>query len=127
MYHDELVGVTAQDVRIAAVLAAKPNANFPIDQDLIVAVHATCIPEIVHDGVNGILAAPGDVDGLAKAMSRLLQDMPEAVCMGQASRVIGAQHETCLTVDAHENLYRKMLQLEFTASPAPVGEPICSR
>ncbi|MDK0575369.1 glycosyltransferase, partial [Clostridium perfringens] len=40
----------------------------------IVAVRATCIPEIVHNGVNGFLAEPGDIEGLGQGISTLLRD-----------------------------------------------------
>ena len=44
------------------------------------------IPELVEDGVTGILTAPGDVDALVSALHRLLADEPLRVRMGRAGR-----------------------------------------
>ena len=56
----------------------------------IVAVRSTFIPEIVHDGINGYLAEPGDLNGLSHAMSMLLKDAQKAKVMGNASSVLAA-------------------------------------
>ena len=76
----------------------------------IVAVNATCIPEIVHHGINGFLAEPGDLGGLAKSMNLLLKDRNATMEMGQASRKLGERHAIHYTIDAHENLYRQMIE-----------------
>ena len=44
------------------------------------------IPEIVHDGVNGYLVDPKDVDGLVEAVSKLIDDKALRFAMGQAGR-----------------------------------------
>jgi glycosyltransferase involved in cell wall biosynthesis len=44
------------------------------------------IPEIVEDGVDSLLVAPGDVTGLASALMRLLGDEELAASMGAAGR-----------------------------------------
>jgi glycosyltransferase involved in cell wall biosynthesis len=44
------------------------------------------VPEMIEDGVTGILIAPGDVDGLAEALLLLLGDKELRVRMGAASR-----------------------------------------
>lgn len=43
-------------------------------------------PEVVTDGITGILVAPGDVLGLAKAMEGLILDPPLRERMGKAAR-----------------------------------------
>ena len=44
------------------------------------------IPEVVRDGVDSLLVAPGDVDGLAAALVRLMGDLSLARDMGAAGR-----------------------------------------
>ncbi len=43
-------------------------------------------PELVQDGVNGLLVEPGDVDGLVRALRTLLADAALRAAMGRASR-----------------------------------------
>lgn len=52
----------------------------------IIASRAGGMPEAVHDGVNGLLIPPGDVDALAAAMNRLLDDPIARAQMGHAGR-----------------------------------------
>jgi glycosyltransferase involved in cell wall biosynthesis len=42
--------------------------------------------EVIEDGVTGLLVEPGDVDGLAQAMVKLLKDRALAERMGKAAR-----------------------------------------
>jgi glycosyltransferase involved in cell wall biosynthesis len=49
----------------------------------IIAARATCVPEIVRHGLNGYLAEPGDVEGLGRAMARVLSSPAEANAMGR--------------------------------------------
>ncbi len=44
------------------------------------------IPDIVEDGVSGLLVAPGDPDALAAALQRLLGDRALARRLGEAGR-----------------------------------------
>jgi glycosyltransferase involved in cell wall biosynthesis len=39
----------------------------------------------VHDGVNGLLAPPGNTDALAAALGRLMDDPGERITMGKAA------------------------------------------
>jgi 1,2-diacylglycerol 3-alpha-glucosyltransferase len=85
----------------------------------IAAVEATCIPEIVHNGLNGWVAAPGDVDGLADCMARLLNDPVRACAMGQANRHVLGGFTTRKTIDAYEALYRRTIVSGMSAVPVP--------
>ncbi len=72
--------VTASEIETQGLVLLEAAASgLPI-----VAIRATCIPEIVHDDVNGFLAESGDVQGLSQGMSALLQDREKAVQKGQA-------------------------------------------
>ncbi|HJS17786.1 MAG TPA: glycosyltransferase [Anaerolineales bacterium] len=83
----------------------------------IVAVRATCIPETVHDGVNGFLAEPGDLAGLSQAMEILLHDQEMAVRMGEASQAIAQQHDNTFTIEAHDKLYHQLVEQGRTSYP----------
>ena len=55
-------------------------------QKPVVASRVGGVPELVRDGVDGILVEPGDVRGLALAIVRLLRDPGLARTMGTAGR-----------------------------------------
>lgn len=44
------------------------------------------LPELIEDGRTGVLVAPGDVDGLARAVTALLEDGDRRVRIGAAAR-----------------------------------------
>lgn len=75
----------------------------------IVAVNATCIPEVVRDGINGYLAAPGSVKELAEYIKKLLADPALAQALGQAGSQLS--REFCLekTLGTYETLYQQAL------------------
>ena len=50
----------------------------------IVATNVSAVPEVVEDGLTGILVGPGDDKGLATALIRLLNDPHEATSLGEA-------------------------------------------
>lgn len=52
----------------------------------VVATPVGAIPELVDDGVNGILVPPGDAAALADALERLLADPPLRQRIGDAAR-----------------------------------------
>ena len=45
------------------------------------------IPELIEDGDNGVLLNSGDVQGLSRAIARLLQDPDERHRLGERGRV----------------------------------------
>jgi N-acetyl-alpha-D-glucosaminyl L-malate synthase BshA len=51
-----------------------------------VATRVGGIPEVVDDGVSGLLVAPRDVDGLARAVERLIGDPAARAAMGRVAR-----------------------------------------
>ncbi|MDA5558608.1 glycosyltransferase family 4 protein [Shimia sp. MMG029] len=52
----------------------------------VVATHIAGIPELVSDGVSGLLVSPGDVSALATAIDEVLSDPERARSMGIAGR-----------------------------------------
>lgn len=64
----------------------------------IVSTHVSGIPELVIDGVTGLLAQPRDVEGLAAALARLLEDWPEATARAKkARRLVEAEFDIRLS------------------------------
>ena len=52
----------------------------------VISTRHSGIPEHVQDGVTGLLVEEGDVEGMAAAMARLLEDPALAAAMGKAGR-----------------------------------------
>ena len=97
--------VTASEIETQGIVLLEAAASgLPI-----VAVRATCIPEIVHHGMNGYLAESGNVNGLTNAMSLLLQDPGKARIMGKASLMLAARHAQAYTHHAHEQFYDQLV------------------
>ncbi len=73
------------------VLLEAMSANTPI-----VATRVSAIPEIVVDGETGLLVAPGNVDGLVDAISKLFGNPKWAAEMGRHGKI---RLEKCFSVD----------------------------
>jgi glycosyltransferase involved in cell wall biosynthesis len=52
----------------------------------VVATRVGGVPEVVEDGVAGIVTAPGRADELSRGLAALLADGPAAARMGAAGR-----------------------------------------
>jgi hypothetical protein len=44
------------------------------------------IPEVVEDGVSGVLVAPGDAAALARAVETVISDPAQRIALGEAAR-----------------------------------------
>jgi glycosyltransferase involved in cell wall biosynthesis len=64
-------------VFLEAMAAGKP----------VVSTAVSAIPEVVQDGVTGLLVPPREAESLARAILALLTDPARARCMGEAGRV----------------------------------------
>jgi N-acetyl-alpha-D-glucosaminyl L-malate synthase BshA len=69
------------------------------------------IPEVIEDGVSGVLVPPGDCDALGRAVEALIQDRQCRVALGQA----GQQRARALfsaeaIVPRYEALYRQIVE-----------------
>jgi alpha-maltose-1-phosphate synthase len=76
----------------------------------VVASRTGGIPEVVSDGVTGLLVEPDDPAALADALNVLLRDPERARAMGQAGR-IRAETEFSWTAVAEQtaDLYAKVM------------------
>jgi glycosyltransferase involved in cell wall biosynthesis len=73
----------------------------------VVAADAVALPHLVHNGENGYLFPPGDVDALTDRITRVLTASPEErLRMQQASLDMVAVHDINRTLDTFEALYR---------------------
>jgi glycosyltransferase involved in cell wall biosynthesis len=67
-------------------------------------------PELVQDGVTGMLVRPRDVAGFAAAILHLIDDPANAMALGRAGReLVVRQFSTRTKVDRMEALYRRLL------------------
>jgi glycosyltransferase involved in cell wall biosynthesis len=68
------------------------------------------IPEVVVDQQTGLLAPPGDVDRLTRAVERLLEDANRRTAMGLAAQRRAREHFSAgVIVPQYEALYRVAL------------------
>jgi phosphatidyl-myo-inositol alpha-mannosyltransferase len=75
-------------------------------------VVTTAIPgyvEVVDDGVEGLLVPPGDVDALAGALRRLLEDPEAAKALGEAGRARARRYGWGVVGPEIEDVYREVL------------------
>lgn len=73
----------------------------------VVAANAMALPHLVHDGANGYLYEPGDIDGLVSGLTAVLSAPPEELeRMKRASQDIVRGHSLAHSVDLFERLYR---------------------
>jgi len=78
IYRMANIFVTASEIETQGIVLLEAAASgLPI-----IAVDSTCIPEIVHDQVNGYLAKPGDTQALGEAIMMLLNHPDQAKQMG---------------------------------------------
>jgi len=97
----------------------------------VVAVRASATPEVVEDGVTGLLAAPGNADELAAALVALLSDPDRRRAMGEAGRSrveriyrfehFVARWERWLAGQVPEAFYAARQTVAFARARAAVG------
>jgi len=87
-------------VLIEAMACAKPVVAFSVD----------AVPEVVEDGVTGLLVPRGDIDALAGAILKLAEDPLLRARMGEKGR---ERAERCFGIGEHvrrvESLYEEVL------------------
>jgi len=75
----------------------------------VVAVNATCIPELVHDGQNGILVPSRSTDAIADALATIIHNRSLAKQMGRVGHTIVQEHSVITSLDKHETLYNELI------------------
>ena len=86
----------------------------------IVAVKAGGMPEVVRDGLNGLLVPPGDAAELAAAIRRLLSDRELARRMGLAGRALLEQEFSIEhMVKGTLQVYKDLLTGTHASDPQP--------
>ena len=86
-----------------------------------VATRVGGIPEVVEDGISGLLVPPGDAAGLARAVEALIADPTRRAAMGAAARrardgpLLGRRHRARLRGDLSAGLRH----LSRLGEPAP--------
>ena len=97
--------VTASEIETQGIVLLEAAASgLPI-----VAARATCIPEIVYDGLNGFLVEPGDILALGQAIACLLEEPERARQMGKAGRALVSEHNIQITMDRYEKIYADLI------------------
>jgi glycosyltransferase involved in cell wall biosynthesis len=76
----------------------------------VVATRSGGVPEAVLEGVTGLLVAPGDSDGMARALLRLLEDPDLARRMGRANRDWAETHTWERAAQEQYQAYQEALQ-----------------
>ena len=78
----------------------------------IVATAVGGLPEIIEDGVNGMLVKAGDVDGMARAMGRITCDQPLRRRLGERAAVtIQQTHDPASATRALEAAYQRVRRM----------------
>jgi glycosyltransferase involved in cell wall biosynthesis len=73
----------------------------------VVGANAMALPHLIHDGENGYLFAPNDVDDLTEKLTRVLTaDKKELMRLKKNSLKFIKGHDINRTLDTFEALYR---------------------
>ena len=78
----------------------------------VVATNAGGVPEIIEDGVDGLLVPPGDIPSMSKAILKLIEDPALRKKMGQCAKDnVARQFSVNQHVTAIEGIYRRKFSL----------------
>ena len=98
--------ITASEIETQGIVLLEAAASgLPI-----VAVNATCIPEIVHGNINGFLVETGNIKSFSDAITVLLNDTKSTQSMGRQSRILAEKHDIHHTWLLHEKLYLELVR-----------------
>lgn len=89
----------------------------------VIATRHSGIPELVEDGVSGILVDERDTSALAEAMLLMMERSRTWADMGQAGRArIERDHDLTRQTEMIENLYDDLLTIHDSAVVIPIGQ-----
>jgi glycosyltransferase involved in cell wall biosynthesis len=109
IYRSADVFVTASEIETQGIVLLEAAAcGLPI-----AAVNATCIPEVVHDGITGSLAQPGDIPALGRAIERLLERPIEKKRMQIECRTMAEKYRIESSIEKHEAFYLQSVEYGF--------------
>lgn len=101
IYRSADVFVTASEIETQGIVLLEAAACcLPI-----AAVRAACIPEVVHEGVTGFLAKPGDIPALTRAIEKILTRPAEEKSMRTDCRKLAEKYRLEISVEKHEAFY----------------------
>ena len=104
LYRLAAVFVTASEIETQGLVILEAMASgLPV-----VAIKATCIPELVQDNINGYLSQPGEVGQMSEQVLRILMSPNRAKEMGRVSRALAQEHSIDKSIDNHEELYQSI-------------------
>jgi 1,2-diacylglycerol 3-alpha-glucosyltransferase len=72
----------------------------------VVAANASALPELVHDGENGLLFSPGSAHEAARAAISLLSSLERRRVMGARSREVAGAHDVRRSIERYESILR---------------------
>lgn len=88
----------------------------------VVATRVGGVPEVVTDGLSGLLADADDLDGIADRLRSLFLDRDRARAMGEAARIEAVERfDRLRVVSRYEDLYRRLI--DRRAKRATVAAP----
>jgi glycosyltransferase involved in cell wall biosynthesis len=106
LYRLATVFITASEIEVhPLVLLEAMSSGVPI-----VAARATSIPEMVHHGVNGYLAPPGDTNALAEYLVDVIINPALAAQLGAAGHQLACQYSLQRFLEQHEAAYKRLIE-----------------
>jgi glycosyltransferase involved in cell wall biosynthesis len=117
LYRLSSVFITASEIETQGMVLLEAAASgLPL-----VAVDATCIWEIVDDGVNGYLVPPKDTSAMAQKIAMLIENSDMAGKMGREGRDIAKKHSLESTIERHEMLYQDVVERMKSVTPGSLA------
>jgi glycosyltransferase involved in cell wall biosynthesis len=91
----------------------------------VIATPVGGVPQVVESEVNGLLVDPGDIDGLTRALTRLLEDADLRQRLGNAARnTVETRFALSQALNQLSDIYRRFgLEARKAHPPAPAAEP----
>lgn len=99
-----IVVIPYKEATQSAVVATALPAGRPV-----IATRVGAIPDVIEDGVNGLLVTPGDIPALAQAVQRLLIDSELRDRLSQGARATSKAYSWNTVAARHLSTYRSLL------------------